>query len=410
MASKSKSRNRNILLPFIIGGIILITLVIWLWPSPSAQMGGRRFGIAGGVVPVLTASAEKSNVPVYINGIGTTKALNTVTVTSQVDGILTRVLFREGQNVAQGDLLAEIDRRTYQATYDQAVAKLAQDKALLSNAQTDLERYTRLAQTNAASKQQADTQASLVKQYEAQLASDQAAIDSARTYLDYTWIKSPITGRTGLRQVDEGNVIRGSSSTPLVVITQMQPISIQFTILQQEVGRVNQEQQTTPIKVDALGADGKSLIDSGTLTVIDNQIDSATGTVRLKAEFSNSDMQLWPGQFVNVRMLVSTLKDVTVVPTAAIQRGPNGAFVYVMTPESAVTVRPVDIRQQSDTVTVVATGLALGEKVVTSGFSNLKEGTKVEDQGETAPVKDAANDDAVKPRNTRRAPAAAGGP
>lgn len=377
MSNNPRRRFSTKALLIVVGSMLALGLLIWLWSPQSGNNGGRRFQGMG--VPVLTAVAKTENVPVYVNGIGTTKAFNTVTVTSQVTGILTDVHFKEGQDVEKGAVLAEIDHRTYQAAYDQAVAKKAQDEALLANAKLDLERYIRLSENNAATKQQADTQRSLVQQYEAQVASDQAAIDSAKTTLDYTWITAPISGRTGIRQVDQGNVIQGNSTTALVVITQVKPISVQFPVPQQQIAAINAEQNKNgqPLKVDALSADGKTLIESGTLTVIDNQIDTTTGTLGLKAEFPNAGQKLWPGQFVNIRLLVTTLEDVVTIPTAAIQRGPDGAFVYVVDADNIVAIRPVTLRLQNDTLSVVENGIIAGDKVVTSGFNNLTTGTKV---------------------------------
>lgn len=402
-----KSSSKAVVI--VIGLLVLIGLVIWFWEPQNAPTGGRPFRGMG--VPVLTAVAATQDVPVYINGIGTAKAYNTVTVVSQVNGAITSINFKEGQDVEKGDLLAEIDRRTYQAAYDQAIAKKAQDEALLANAKLDLDRYTRLSESNAATKQQADTQRSLVQQYQAQVDSDQAAIDSAKTTLDYTRITAPISGRTGIRQVDEGNVVQGTASTPLVVITQVKPISVQFPVPQQRISEINAEQARTkqPLKVDALAADGKTILDSGVLKVIDNQIDTATGTLSLKAEFPNAAQQLWPGQFVNIRLLVSTLQGVVVVPTAAIQRGPNGAFVYAVDAENVVEVRPVELRMQGDTISVVASGVAVGEKVVTSGFTNLSAGAKVATQppgGQPATEKKDPSVAGPRPesRGNRRAP------
>jgi len=337
---------------------------------------GRRFGPATGPIPVLVAEAQTMNVPVYLDGVGTTKALNTVTVLPQVDGKLTKVLFNEGQNVPKGYVLAEIDPATYQAAYDQAVAKKAQDEAQLANAKIDRERYTRLAATNAATKQQADTQKALVDQLTAQVKQDQAAIDSAAATLGYTKIVAPIAGRTGIRNIDEGNIVRASDTTGIVTLTQIQPISVLFTLPQQELARVNKAFSQGPLTVETLAPDNVSVTDRGKLQVVDNQVDQTTGTVKLKAEFPNPNLQLWPGQFVNVQLLIDTLKDAVVVPTAAVQRGPQGTFVYVAAADK-VAVRTVTVTQQDDTRVVIATGLAAGDKVVTSGFAQLTDGAEI---------------------------------
>jgi multidrug efflux system membrane fusion protein len=330
-----------------------------------------------GPIPVVAAAAKLADVPVYFDGVGTTKALNTVTVRPQVDGKLISVLYREGQDVKRGDVLARIDPTTYQAQYDQAVAKKAQDEAQLANAKTDLERYSNLAQTNSIARQQLDTQKAMVAQLEAQVKLDQAAIDNAFAILGYTTITAPLDGRTGIRQVDEGNIVRASDATGIVVITQIRPMSIFFTLPQQQLADVNKAFAKGPLAVLALASDNKTIVDRGTLVVVDNQVDQTTGTVKLKAEFPNADVQLWPGQFVNVRLLVDTLRQVIVVPTAAVQRGPRGIFAYVVQPDSTVTVQTVAVSQQDETQAVITRGLQVGDRVVTTGFARLSPGAKV---------------------------------
>ncbi len=257
-------------------------------------------------------------------------------------------------------------------------AKKAQDEAQLANARLDLERYNRLVATNAATRQQADTQKAMVAQLEAQVNLDQAAIDNAQAILGYTKIIAPISGRTGIRMVDEGNLLRaGDANTGIVVITQVKPISVFFSLPQQQLARVNRAFAQGPLTVEAMGPDNKTVVDRGTLRVVDNQVDQSTGTVKLKAEFPNAELQLWPGQFVNVRLLVETLRQVVVVPTAAVQRGPNGPFVYAVGEDESVAVRPVTVSQQDDTQAVVSTGLKPQERVVTTGFARISNGTKV---------------------------------
>jgi len=346
--------------------------------APQQKPGGRaaRFA-ASGPVPVLVAAAASADVPVYLNAVGTTKAYNTVTLHSQVDGKLIAVNFNEGQDVKKGDILAQIDPTTFKATLDQAVAKKAQDAALLANTKVDLVRYEQLAATNAINRQQADTQRALVAQYTAQVQSDQAAVESAQATLGYTDIRAPIDGRTGIRQVDVGNIIHASDSSGIVVITQIKPISVTFSIPQQDIQTVNDAFAKGPLDADALRSDSNKVIESGKLAVIDNQVDSTTGTVKLKADFPNENVQLWPGQFVNVRLLVNTLKGVTVIPTGAVQRGPDGTFVYVVGADDKATMRPITVQKQDESQTVVASGLKPSEKVVTTGFARLTDGAKV---------------------------------
>jgi multidrug efflux system membrane fusion protein len=373
--------------------------------SPQQQQRRSRFA-ADGPVPVLAATVQHADVPVYLDAVGTTKALNTVTVSPQVDGKLLSVDFKEGDDVKKGDVLARIDPTTYQAQLNQAIAKKAQDGALLGNARNDLARYEMLAATNAINKQQADTQRALVAQYVAQAQSDQAAIENAQAMLSYTTITAPIDGRTGIRQVDEGNIVRASNSTAIVVITQIKPISVQFNLPQQYLSRVNDAFAKGPLPVNALRSDDNTVIERGKLTVVDNQVDPTTGTVKLKAEFPNSNIQLWTGQFVNVRLLIDTLKQVVVIPTGAVQRGPNGTFVFVVKDDNTAAMRPIEVLKQDETQTVVKSGLAPPERVVTTGFARLNDGSKVSiGSGDGIP---AAAPGAQRPRGQRPAGAVNG--
>jgi multidrug efflux system membrane fusion protein len=342
---------------------------------PGFRRGG---GNPNDTVPVLAIAARLADVPVYLDGVGTAKALNTVTVRSQVDGKLMKIAFKEGQEVEQGSVIAKIDPTLYQAQYDIAVAKKAQDEALLANAKLDLERYTRLLASNAVQKQQVDTQKATVDQLTAQTQSDQASINNVKATLDYTDVVAPITGLTGIRLVDEGNIVHASDTTGLVVITQIKPIAVLFNLPQQQLPDLNKGMAAGQLPVQAIAADGTAVIDSGKVVVINNQVDQTTGTVQLKGEFPNSKVQLWPGQFVNIRVLINTLRQGVVVPTAAVQRGPDGTFVYVVKDDNTVTVRPVTVQQQDDLQAVIATGLMAPERVVTTGFGRLADGTKVE--------------------------------
>jgi len=374
--------------------IILAAAASYLWfyapqylPAYLAQYRQAQIQEAGargsralrgdGPVPVLAAVAKRTDVPVYFDGVGSSRALNTVTVRAQVDGKLMSVNFKEGQDVDQDFVLAEIDATIYQAQYDQAVAKKAMDEAQLANARLDLERYARLMQTNSATRQQYDTQRALVAQLEAQVQADQGAIDNAKAILSYTKIIAPLAGRTGIRLVDAGNIVHAADTTGIVVITQVRPIAVIFTLPQQRLGEVNKAFAHKALSVQALGDDNRTVIDEGTLTVIDNQVDQTTGTVKLKAEFPNKDLQIWPGQFVNVKLLVDTLRQVIVVPSAAVQRGPNGTFAYVANEDNTVTVHPVTVAQQDDIEAVIVDGIDDGDRLVTTGFAQLTDGAKI---------------------------------
>jgi len=351
----------------------------------GGRFAGQRPDLA---VPVLAATPRVQDMPVYLDGVGSVKALNTVTVRSQVDGKLIAVHFVEGQDVKKGDVLGEIDPVIYQAQYDQAVAKKAQDEALLANQKLDLIRYQQLAATNAGSKQQADTQKAVVAQQEALVRADQAAIDNAAATLGYTKIIAPISGRTGLRQVDQGNIIHAADTTGLALLTQLQPIAVWFSLPQQQIVRVNAAAAKGALAVDVFGNDGVTVVDTGKLIGIDNQVDPTTGTLKLKAELPNASYQLWPGQFVNVRLKVETLSQVLVVPTSAVQRGPAGTFSYVIGEDDVVTARPVSVTLQNEHDAVIASGLTTSDRVVTTGFANLADGSKVvvgkDDQAPTA--------------------------
>jgi membrane fusion protein, multidrug efflux system len=343
--------------------------------------GGRRGGGGGGFnaadipVPVSGVEAKRADVPLFLDGVGTAKALNTVTVRPQADGRLLKVHFREGQQIEKGTLLAEIDPTPYKAALDQVTARRAVTETQLANARRDADRYARIP--GVVAQKTVDNQASQVAQFEAQLKADDAAIASARTNLDYTRVTAPISGRTGLRLVDEGNIVRAGADAGLVTITQVTPISVLFNVPQQQLQRVARAQGLGAVAVEALDADGKTVLDKGSLQVVDNQVDQTTGTIRMKADFANAQMQLWPGQFVNVRLLVETQKQVLVVPTPAIQRGPNGVFVYVATAEDRAKVRPVELSLQLEAETILKSGVEPGERIVTAGFARLQDNSRV---------------------------------
>lgn len=357
--------------------------------AKSGRGKGGKEGEPEGPTPVLTAKARKADVPIYVEGVGTGRALNSVLVRSQVDGILTKLNFTEGQDVKAGDLIAQIDPRLYQAVVDQNVAKKAQDASTLENAKRDLERYRMLAASKAATQQQYDTQKATVATNEALVKLDQALIDSAKTTLSYTNITTPISGRVGIRNVDVGNLIHASDTTGIVTISQIRPMSVIFNLPQQELPRVNKASLAHQLDVQALDSNGLSVVDHGTLAAVDNTIDATTGTVKLRANFPNQQLQLWPGIFVNVRLLVETLQDAIVIPVAALQRGPKGPFVFVAAGDKAV-MRLVTPGQQDDTQAVVAAGLSAGETIITSGFQKLTDGGKIKTTEEATPPTDKA--------------------
>ncbi len=365
-------------------------------PGSGNGPGGTR---SEPPVPVLAVAVRAQDVPVSIDAVGTVQSLNSVVVRSQVEGRLLELGFVDGQTVKKGDLLARIEARTYQAQYDQAVAKKAQDEAQLANAKIDLERYTRLAETNFGSRQQADTQKAIVAQLQALVQIDQAAIDNARTILDYATIRAPIDGRTGLRTVDVGNIIRSSDSAGLVTITQMQPIGALFNLPQQQLRGLNMAMARGFVRAQALEADNVSVIEEGRIEVFDNQVDTTTGTIKVKASFKNEADHLWPGQFVNIRIFVDVLKNVKVVPTSAVQRGPTGPFVYVVRDDSTVKKTDVSVGRQDEALSVIEGGVELDQMVVTTGFARISDGAKV---SALTPEQDKANQPKETPETQQR--------
>ncbi|MBV9130975.1 MAG: efflux RND transporter periplasmic adaptor subunit [Verrucomicrobia bacterium] len=350
--------------------------------KPTAQRQGTG---AGGRVPVIAGVVQKRDVPIYLDGIGTVQAYNTVTVHPQISGTLTEVAFQEGQDVKKGDLLAVIDPRPLQAQLDGAVAKKNQDAAQLNNARVLLTRDSDLFKKGALDNQTYDTQRYLVDQLDATLQSDQAAIDAAQTQFSYTHITAPFDGRCGIRQVDQGNYVTPGSS--LVVVTQLKPISVVFTLPQQNLPSVNEAFGKGPLKVSALDSTQKRSLDEGTLAVVDNQIDPTTGTMKLKATFPNSNLKLWPGQFVNNRLLVSTRHDGLVVPASVIQRGPNGSYAYVITQDKIAEMRPVQVAQIDAGQALIDSGLQEGEQVVADGQYKLQPGSPVQITTPNQPAK-----------------------
>jgi multidrug efflux system membrane fusion protein len=379
LTARPRSRKRLWvmgLLCLLAAGAIVWT--IWFFPHGATKATERNF--AGRAIPVVTAQAEAKDVPIYLDGLGTIQAFYTVTIKPMIDGPLMSVNFKEGQDVHKGDILAQIDPRPYQAALDSATAKKAQDQALLANARLDLVRYQKLVSSNYTSAQQADTQKAVVAQDEALVQQDQAAIDTARTNLSYTTIMAPIDGRTGIRQVDPGNIVHAADTTGIVLVTQLHPISVIFTLPQQNLPAVAQAMASGPVQVLATNQDqaagAAQVIDTGTLAVLDNQVDPTTGTIKLKATFPNPKDKLWPGGFVNVRLRAEIAKGAIVVPPAAIQRGPQGAYVFTVTDGVAHRVA-VTTGFEDQTDSIVTKGLKAGDTVVMDGASRLSDGSKV---------------------------------
>jgi len=372
--------------PVVLGVLTLLVLALGgLWLARKSTGAGSHAAAAPIVVDV--AETMRSDVPLYLEGLGTVEAFYTAKVAARVDGLLERVNFVEGQQVKKGDVLAQIDPRPLQAALDQAIATKAKDEAQLGTAKLDLDRYIILAPQNLVAAQTVDTQRSLVAQLQAQLNIDQAIIDNARTQRDYTTITAPIAGRTGIRQVDPGNNVHATDTTGIVVVTQLQPISVLFTLPEDSLPGVSKALAAGSVPVMALLRDDKTQLDTGTLALIDNEIDASTGTMRLKATFPNARNTLWPGQFVNVRVLVQQQRGVILLASAAVQRGPDGVFVYVVNPDMTVAARTITTTgEETGGAVVVTAGLQPGERVVTSNQYRLEPGTHVRVQGGAAPA------------------------
>jgi membrane fusion protein, multidrug efflux system len=364
----------GILIPLVlVGALGAAAWHWWIGEQPQANLPPS----VPPAIPVDIAAATSRNMPIYLTGLGTVQALNTVTVTSRVDGQLVKIAFTEGQDVKAGDILAQVDPRPFKAALDQAIAKKAQDTAALKNTQRDLQRFVPLLKKGFATNQQVDTQRAQVNQLEAQLQGDRAAIENAQTQLDYTAIRAPLDGRTGFRLVDQGNIVHATDTTGIVVITQLHPISVVFTVPEENLLAIARAMSAGPVSATALANDGTEL-DRGQVALVDNQIDQATGTARLKAEFGNRDNVLWPGEFVNVRMLVGTRDNAVTVPSAAVQRGVDGLFVYVVKSDTTVEARPVKIGADTGELAIVDSGLCAGEQVVVNGQYRLQPGARIQ--------------------------------
>jgi multidrug efflux system membrane fusion protein len=329
-------------------------------------------------IPVTVEQVRTADFPVYLNGLGVVEPYDTVTVSSRVDGQITKIDFKQGQMVKEGDILAQIDPRPYQAALDQALAKKAQDEATLKNSQLDLQRYATLAKEDSASRQQLDTQQALVDQLTAQIKGDQAAIDNAQTQFDYTTIRSPLAGKAGFRLVDPGNIVHATATTGIVTIVKLQPISVVFTAPEEDVPQINAALAAGTVPATALSSDGLKTLSQGHLALVNNAVDQASGDIRMKATFANEDNALWPGLSVATRLLVDTLKQVTVVPDAAVERGPDGLYAFVIGDDNKVEMRPIKVSQEGGGQSVVTQGLSAGQKVVTAGQYRLTQGALVQ--------------------------------
>jgi multidrug efflux system membrane fusion protein len=342
----------------------------------STDKGAQKSAASSfNAVPVTIAPVVKADFPVYLGGLGTVQGFNTVLVRTRVDGQIDKIAFKEGQLVNQGDLLVQIDPRPFQAALDQAKAKKAQDAANLANANLDLQRFTKLGEF--ATRQQTDTQRSTVAQLTAQIAADDAAIFNAQTQVDYTTVKAPISGVAGLRQVDHGNIVNASTQTGIVTIAQIEPIAVVFTAPEVQLPYINEAQSAQPLKVTALTTDGKKTLSEGVLAVVNNQVDTTSGTIRLKAVFDNKDHALWPGQSVSTRLLVTTLKDATVVPDDAVQHGTDGLYAFAVNQDNKAELRKIKVSKSIDGRSVVDEGLNPGDRVIVSGQYKVQPGSPV---------------------------------
>src|SRR5579864_6347090 len=341
----------------------------------KAQAAGPRS------VSVAVATVQRQDVPVYLSGLGAVTAFNTANIKSRVDGQIMKVNVREGQNVNQGDLLIEIDARPFEVQLEQMQAQLFRDQAQLRDAKLNLDRYTSLIPSGSIAQQQVDTQKALVDQLDGTVRNDQAQIDNAKLQIVYCHITAPFSGRVGLRQVDPGNIVHASDTNPMLILTQLQPIAVIFTLPEDQLQTVAKHMRNSTLEVDAFSRDDQTKLAVGKLLTIDNEIDTSTGTAKLKAVFDNKDNQLWPNQFVNADLLLETRKNATVVPTAAILRGPQGPFVYTVNPDKTVQDKAVTIALTQGDVTVVTDGVSPGDTVVTDGQDKLQRGSHIEPRG-----------------------------
>jgi multidrug efflux system membrane fusion protein len=359
-------------------GIGLVFSLLSGCTSADSKQQQKAQAAAPRAVSVAVAKVQQQDVPVYLTGLGTAIAFNTANIKSRVDGQIMEVNFKEGQNVKQGELLIVIDPRPYQAQLDQMQAQKFKDEATLRDAQLNLQRYTSLIPSGSIAQQQVDTQKSLVDQLEGTVRTDQAQIDNAKLQVLYCHITAPFAGRVGLRQVDKGNMVHASDTNPMLVLTQLQPIAVIFTLPEDQLQIVSQHMKNSALPVEAYSRDDQTKLATGKLQTIDNEIDQTTGTAKLKAVFDNTDSQLWPNQFVNANLLLETRKNSTVVPTAAILRGPQGTYVYAVKPDKTVEARTIAISLTQGNITTITSGLNPGDTVVTDGQDKLQTGSKIE--------------------------------
>lgn len=378
--SSTRSLGIGVFCALVVAGIVFVAGIVWAvryYRAASAKKAAAAAHAAPPAVPVVEGKVVQKDVPIYVDGLGTVQAFNTVTVHVRVDGQLQKVAFVEGQDVHAGDLLAQIDPDPFRTQLEQTEAKKAQDESQLANARVDLQRNADLIAQKIATQQAYDTQKALVAQQEATVKADQAAIDSAKVQLGYATITSPLDGRTGIRQVDQGNIVHATDANGLVVITQLHPISVVFTLPEQSLNEIQKEMSSSEVTVLAVDRDNTTQLGEGKLAVIDNQIDTTTGTIRLKATFANADLRLWPGQFVNARLLLTTRKGGLIVPASAVQRGPDGSYVFVIKDDQSVEVRAVKVAQIEKGEALIDQGLKPDENIVVDGQYRLQIGSHV---------------------------------
>lgn len=378
---KVQPEKKKSLLWLLVAALMVVGAGIWLWRRQSNSAAAKpdaAKAAANRVIPVVTAQVAQQDVPIYLDGLGSVIAFNTVTVRSQVDGRLDKVFFREGQVVHRGEVLAQIDQRPFEIQLHQAQGALARDGALLKGSKLNLQRYADLSSRKLIAQQQADDQAASVGQAEGAVRVDEAAIETARLNLDYSRITSPIDGVTGVRLVDQGNIVHASDATGIVVLTQLDPISVLFTLPEDVLPQVAQQMQSGTLPVEAWSRDGSTRLGTGKLLLIDNLINQATGTLRLKAVFANPKRILWPNQFVKARLLLTTRRNALVVPSSVVQRGPDGTFAYVVQKDQTVQPKQVEVELAQGDSTLISKGLEAGELVVVDGQNQLRPGAKVQ--------------------------------